>query len=81
MATFFPQEGPAKQIEAPLTLTKLQSLVKGFIQFIDMPTGDVLVVNESSVGYARINVTASLLAGKVGPVYGDVVLCDPSEIA
>lgn len=47
MATFFPQKGPAQQIETPLTLTKLQTLVKGFIKFIDMPTGDVLVVKAS----------------------------------
>lgn len=81
MATFFSQEGPAQQIATPLTLTKLQTLVKGFIKFIDTPSGDVLVVNESAPEFARINVTASSLAGKASPVYGDVVLCDPSEIA
>jgi len=81
MATFFPEEGPARQVESPLTLTKLQTLVKGFIKFIDMPTGDVLVVNESAPEFARMNETATSLAGRVGPVYGDAVLCDPSEIA
>lgn len=81
MATFFPEEGPARQVEAPLTLTTLQTLVKGFIKFIDMPSGDVLVVNESAPEFARMNASATSLAGKVGPVYGDVVLCDPSEIA
>jgi hypothetical protein len=81
MATFFPQEGPAQPIATPLTLTKLQKLVKGFIKFIDTPSGDILVVNESAPEFARINVTASSLAGKASPVYGDVVLCDPSEIA
>jgi hypothetical protein len=81
VATFFPEEGPAQQVQAPLTLTKLQTLVKGFIKFIDLSSGDVMVANESAPEFARINITASSLAGKASPVYGDVVLCDPEEIA
>ena len=81
MATFFPQKGPAQRVETPLTLTRLQMLVKGFIQFIDTPSGDVMVVNESANKFAQMNATASSIAGKAGPVYGDVVLCDPTEIA
>jgi hypothetical protein len=81
MAMFYPQQGPAQKIAGPLTLTKLQTLVKGFIKFIDMPTGDVLVVNESAPEFLAENYAASAIAGKAHPVYGDVVLCDPSEIA
>ena len=81
MATFFPQEGPTQKVKSPLTLTKLQTLVNGFIKFIDMPTGDLLVVNESAPEFARMNIAATSLAGKVGPVYGDVILCRPDEIA
>lgn len=66
------------QLAVPLTLTKLQTLVGGFIEFVELLSGDVLVVNEARE-LAPFNPKASLLLGL--PVNGDVVLCDPEEIA
>lgn len=82
MATHLPIHQPVvDSIPLPLTLTCLQLLVGGFIRFIELPTGDVLVVNESAAEFAAINPSASSLAGPAGPIYGDAVLCSPTEIA
>ena len=82
MATFIPAARPTQAAiqPVPLTLTTLQVHVGGFIAFVDLPSGDMLVINEASVDQlAPLNVTASSLAGQ--SIYGDVVLCTPGEIA
>ena len=80
MASFIPTNGPAKEVKVPLTLTALQTYVGGFIKFIELPSGDLLVVNEAGPSFAEINEQANGLAGRVGPIYGHAVLCSPSEI-
>lgn len=81
MAKHFPPNGPAIALTTPLTLTTLQTCVGGFIKFVELPHGDLMVVNEASTDLAPFNPSASSLAGKAGPIYGDAVLCEPSEIA
>lgn len=80
MAKHIPTNGPTKSVDGPLSLTKLQLLVGGFIRFIDLPSGDFLVVNEAAESVSIINHSASAIAGRVGPIYGDAVLCTPQEI-
>lgn len=71
-----------REIEVPLTLTRMQTLVGGFIRFVCLPNDDLMVVNEAHLdGAAPFNSTASALAGKLGPIHGDVILCSPEEIA
>jgi hypothetical protein len=68
-------------IKTPLTLTALQIFVGGFIRFVELSSGDLMVVNEASAdGIGFYNPTASQLAGNAGPIYGDAVLCTPEEI-
>jgi len=81
MAKHIPLNGPAILLVTPITLTMLQTCVGGFIKFIELPTGDYMVVNEASEQLAPFNSSASSLAGKAGPIYGDAVLCEPSELA
>lgn len=78
MATYFRHTGEMRQLETPLTLTAMQIAVGGLIKFIELLSGDTLVVNEAS-DLAPLNAKASLLIGR--PVNGDVILCDPDEIA
>lgn len=69
-----------RKVTTPLTLTQLQIFVGGFITFVDLLNGDILIINEASRDRIGIhNQTASTLLGK--PVFGDVVLCSPEEIA
>jgi len=70
-----------RNIQTPLTLTQLQTLVAGFVRFIELDDGDIIVINEASPGEAPFNSLASSIAGKAGPIYGDVVHCKSSEIA
>ena len=79
MAKFFPVEGDAQEVPTPLTLTALQGYVVGWINFIELSSGDVLVVNEMADGWTPMNINATYILGF--PVYGNVVLCSPSEIA
>ncbi|MGH7192224.1 MAG: DUF3846 domain-containing protein [Candidatus Saccharimonadales bacterium] len=81
MATFIPVIGKATGVMSlPLTLTAMQTLVGGFIRFVDLTSGDVMVINESSLDRLGFyNKTASNLAGQ--SIYGDVVVCEPTEIA
>jgi hypothetical protein len=81
VAVHYPIHGPPKKdIETPLTLTALQLCVGGFIRFIELPSGDILVVNEATLdGIGYENSSASKIAGRA--VLGDVVICHPSEIA
>jgi hypothetical protein len=81
MADYIPANRPIQRaVETPLTLTQLQLFVGGFVSFIDLLNGDMLVINEASRDHIGIhNPTASSILGK--PVFGDVVLCSPSEIA
>ena len=81
MADYIPAARPIQRgVKTPLTLTQLQIFVGGFVAFIDVLTGDIMVINEASRDRIGIhNPTASSLLGK--PVFGDVVLCSPEEIA
>ena len=80
MASLIPATRPQSTVEAPLTLTQLQIHVGGFIRFIDLMGGDMLVINEASLDNIGLhNPTASALAGH--PIFGDVILCSPTEIA
>lgn len=80
MADYLPASRRIERgIETPLTLTQLQILVGGFIHFIELTSGDLLVVNEAAPELAPINLTASTFAGR--DIYGDVVLCSPKDIA
>lgn len=83
MADHIPANGFIKRnIPTPLTLTAMQILVGGFIKFVELTSGDWMVVNEASFeGTMFLNPTASQLAGHAGPIYGDAILCDPKEIA
>ncbi len=81
MADYIPANRPIQRgVKNPLTLTQLQIWVGGFIHFVNLLNGDMLVLNEASLDHIGIhNPTASTLLGK--PVWGDVVLCSPEEIA
>ena len=81
MADYIPAARPIqRKVDKQLTLTQLQLFVGGFVHFVDLLNGDMLVVNEASRDRIGIhNPTASSLLGK--PVFGDVVLCSPEEIA
>ena len=79
MATYLPAKGKSEKVDGPLTLTALQTRVKGFIQFVDLPSGDCLVINESQCSYVPVNDSATAMAGY--PIRGDVILCTPEEIA
>ncbi len=80
MADYIPVNGAIrKDVKTPLTLTALQTFVGGFIRFVELSSGDLMVVNEASVdGLGFLNPNASSLAGY--PVYGSVVMCIPEEI-
>jgi len=80
MATYIPLDKPAQgNIETPLTLTALQTFVGGFIKFVDLSSGDILIANEAGPAFAAVNQTASAMAGR--PIHGHVVLASPQEIA
>lgn len=83
MADYIPAVRPIQRnVPTPLTLTQLQLFVGGFIRFVELMNGDLLVINEASLdGLAQHNPTASSLAGKAGPIFGDAVLCSQQEIA
>jgi hypothetical protein len=81
VADYIPASRPIERgIPTPLTLTQLQLRAGGFIAFVTLLNGDLMVVNEASKDRIGIyNPTASSILGK--PVFGDAVLCPPSEIA
>lgn len=80
MADYIPASRNIERgIETPLTLTHLQLLVGGFIQFVELTSGDLMVVNEAAPLFAPFNPTASIIASQT--ICGDVVLCSPGEIA
>ena len=80
MAKLIPLDGAIRILVSPLTLTALQGYVHGFVEFIELSSGDLIVVNEESLnGLGGLNMSASALAGQL--IYGHVVLCEPNEIA
>lgn len=85
MARLIRYQGRTERIETvPITLTAFQVHVGGFIDFIELQSGDLLVVNEEinrrAADFVHFsNPTATVIAGI--PVLGDVVLCSPSEVA
>lgn len=81
MADHIPAVGQIHRgIETPLTLTKLQILVGGFITFIELRSGESMAINERSPDkLAPYNKQASTLAGQA--IYGDAVLFDIEELA
>lgn len=82
MATLIHPTKDAREVEVPLTLTALQCYVGGFIYFIELANGEILIVNEASFDqFGFYNKEASKIAGQAGPIYGDAVLCKPEDIA
>lgn len=84
MARLIRLRGGSRSIETPITLTAFQTLVGGFIEFVELESGDLMVVNEEinsrpSEFSHFSNPAATVIAGQ--PVLGDVVICNPSEIA
>lgn len=80
MADYIPADRPiGRGIETPLTLTKLQTLVGGFIHFVELSSGDLMVVNEAAAQFAPLNPTATIIARR--ETHGDVVVCSPKDIA
>ncbi len=80
MAIFIPHDGPMEHnIESPLDLANLQTRVGGYIGFIDIPSGDTLVVADD-ISSLPLNYTATALAGDGIMIYGHAVLCGPGEI-
>lgn len=79
MASLITSQGFAQEVQSPLELFDLQTLVGGFIKFVNLTDNRMLVVQELAVRYCPVNETASKLAGV--PVHGDVVICSGEEIA
>lgn len=82
MADHIRAHGPIQRgIAVPLTLTALQTLVGGFIYFVELRSGDLLVINEASRDQIGLyNESATAFAGG-SLIFGDAVLCTPGEIA
>lgn len=78
MANFIAVGEYPKVVPGPLTLAALQIYVQGFIAFVELKSGDLMVTNEMS-NLASYNKTASSIAGF--EVFGDVVICSSSEVA
>ena len=79
MAYFIPANGPVQaKIETPLTLTLFRAYVGDKIEFIELLSGDILIVNPEG---QQLNSNANGFIGSQGPVMGDAVLCTPEEIA
>ena len=80
MAIFIPHDGPMEHnIDSPLELADLQAWVGGFIGFIDIPSGDTIVVADD-ISSLPLNYTATALAGNGIIIYGHAVLCGPGDI-
>lgn len=76
MANFIPVDGPVQTVATPLTMTALQKLVGEPIELVELPSGDLMVMNRIAVSN---NKNATSIAGR--PMYGQIVLCSPEEIA
>jgi hypothetical protein len=79
MASLITANGFANEVTSPLELHELQILVGGYIKYVNLTEGRVLVVQELAFKYHPVNETATKLAGKT--IHGDVVLCSGSELA
>lgn len=79
MASLITAAGFAQEVNSPLELFDLQTLVGGFVKFVDIGDGRMAVVNEMAVRYSPVNEMASNLAGC--RIHGDVVICSGEEIA
>ena len=81
MAKLIRANSPMSVIPVPITLTAFQSYVGGFVKFIELSCGDLMVVNEAATELAPLNQAATDIAGRAGPIYGHAVHCSPEEIA
>jgi len=82
MAALIRWNGPLHRFREPLTITRLQELVGGFVKFLELPCGDYLATNEDAMRLlTRVNKNADVFVGIAGPVYGDVVLFGEEELA
>lgn len=79
MASLITAAGFAQEVKSPLELHDLQLLVGGFVKFVNLDEGRMIVVQELAVKHRPINETASKLAGL--PIHGDVVVLSGEEIA
>lgn len=81
MASLIRWNGPLHRFQEPLTITRLQELVGGFVKFIELPCGDYLAANETDMRlFTRFNKNAEVFVGIAGPVYGDVVIFNEAEL-
>ena len=99
MATLLTTTGkalPVKPRMAVFTLDELQKFVRGYIEIVTLPGGQLMIINE----YGHFDPTLQLKENKkatklykkhfykdvignpmVVPIVGDVVICSKSEIA
>ena len=80
MAELIMSEGTVVPNADVSTLKKMQKLVQGYIEFVYLADGKILVVNEDGRGnpFFRLNVKASEIAGQ--DIVGDAILMEKHEI-
>jgi hypothetical protein len=79
MAKVIQVDGTTYEMENP-TLEKLQLVVGGYIEALNLGNGKYLVVNEEGLMQRlAINPSASRLWGR-GPIVGHVVICTNKEL-
>ncbi len=77
MATLIPTDGPLEHnLQCPISLQSFQKYLGGFVDFLELDKGHLLlVVNEKG---GDKNTTASAFAGM--DIFGPAILCEPSDI-
>ena len=79
MATLIKVDGSREEDVDISTLRKQQELVGGYIEYVNLHNGEMLIVNEEGLlMHLEYNSEASDLYGH--PIVGDVVLCNLNEV-
>jgi len=79
MATLIKVDGSREEDVDISTLKKQQKLVGGYIEYVNLHNGQMLIVNEEGLlMHLEYNYEASELYGH--PIVGDVVLCNLNEV-
>jgi len=79
MATLLKSDGSKQEGVNVSTLKSMQDMVGGYIEFIYLPTGQMLIVDEEGrLKNYPLNKQASELCGQL--IVGDVILADYSEV-
>jgi hypothetical protein len=79
MALFIPHDTRCSKITGTLTLTRIRSIVGASATPIELSSGDLLFVSELS--HDPLNENAMAFVGcRDTHVYGDALLCSPSEL-